>query len=91
MATHGGVERIRPLNYPDVAKPYEVNGTLALDVAIGRNGQLMEARLNRSSGNKRLYDAAIRIEKLAAPFDLLPTEIARHTGGLTYHSNRAFR
>ena len=91
MATHGGVERIRPLNYPDVAKPYEVNGTLVLDVAIGRNGQLMEARLIHSSGNKCLDDAAIRIEKLAAPFDLLPTEIARHTGGLTYHSNRAFR
>ena len=91
MATHGGVERIRPLNYPDVAKPYEVNGTLVLDVAIGRNGQLMEVRLVRSSGNKRLDDAAIRIEKLAAPFDLLPTEITRHTDVLAYHSDLAFR
>ena len=37
------VERIGTLNYPDVAKQYEVIGTLVLDVAIGRNGQLMEA------------------------------------------------
>ena len=53
------VERIGTLNYPDVAKQYAVNGTLVLDVAIGRNGQLMEARLIRSSGNKPLDDAAI--------------------------------
>ena len=62
------VERIGTLDYPDVAKQYEVNGALVLDVAIGRNGQLMEARLIRSSGNKRLDGTAIRIAILAAPF-----------------------
>ena len=87
--------RIGTLNYPDVAKQYEVNGTLVLDVAIGRNGQLMEARLIRSSGNKRLDDTAIRIAKLAVSFDPLPTEIARHTDLLhitwTWHFNRITR
>ena len=32
------VERIGTLNYPGVAKQYEINGALVLDVAIGRNG-----------------------------------------------------
>ena len=55
----------------------------------------MEAQLIRSSGNKRLDDAAIRIENLAAPFDPLPAEIAHHTDVLQFtrawHFNKSAR
>ena len=89
------MERIGPLNYSDVAKQYEVNATLVLDVAIGRNAQLMESRLVRSSGNKRLDDAAIRIAELSAPFDPLQAEITHHTDVLhitrTWHFDKNTR
>ena len=67
------------MNYPEVAKRLAANGTVVLDVAIGRNGSLQEIQLVKSSGNKLLDDAAIRIAKLAAPFDPLPEKILRHT------------
>ena len=73
------VERIGTLNYPDVAKRLNANETIVLDVAIRRDGSLQETRLVKSSGNKHLDDAAIRIAQLAAPFDPLPVEIARHS------------
>ena len=55
-----------------------------LDATIGRNGQLMEVRFTCSSDSKRLDDAAIRIENLAAPFDPLPAEIPHHTDVLQF-------
>ena len=73
------MEQIGTLNYPDVAKNLSVNGVVVLDIAIRQDGALETARLVKSSGNKLLDDAAIRIAKLAAPFDPLPPEITRHT------------
>ena len=73
------VERIGTLNYPDVAKQLGANGSVVLDLAIGRDGDLQETRLIKSSGDKRLDDAAIRIAQLAAPFDPLPVDILRDT------------
>ena len=70
-------------------------GSTGLWCSIGRNRQLMETRLIRSSCNKRLYDTAIQIAKLAVSFDPLPAEIVRHTDVLhltrSWHFNESVR
>ena len=69
------VERIGNLNYPDQAKRRQITGNLLLDVAINADGSVKEIAVRRSSGQKILDDAAIRIVELAAPFAPFPPEI----------------
>jgi protein TonB len=75
------VERIGNLNYPEAAKRDRLYGNLQLTVGIMANGNLESVEINRSSGQKILDAAAIRIVKLAgqngfAPF---PPDIKRDT------------
>ncbi len=75
------VERIGNLNYPEAAKRDRLYGNLQLTVGIMANGNLESVEINRSSGQKILDAAAIRIVKLAgqngfAPF---PPDIRRDT------------
>ncbi len=75
------VERIGNLNYPEAAKRDRLYGNLQLTVGIMANGNLESVEINRSSGQKILDAAAIRIVKLAgqngfAPF---PPDISRDT------------
>ncbi|MBI3545407.1 MAG: energy transducer TonB [Gammaproteobacteria bacterium] len=69
------VERIGNLNYPEEAKLRRLNGTLLLDVALNADGSINEISVRRSSGQKILDDAAIRIVELAAPFAPFPAEV----------------
>ena len=69
------VERIGNLNYPDQAKRRHITGNLLLDVALNADGSVNEIAVRRSSGQKILDDAAIRIVELAAPFAPFPPEI----------------
>ena len=69
------VERIGNLNYPDQAKRRHITGNLLLDVALNADGSVNEISVRRSSGQKILDDAAIRIVELAAPFAPFPPEI----------------
>jgi len=69
------VERIGNLNYPDVAKHRGLTGNLLLDVALNADGSVNEISVRRSSGQKILDDAAIRIVELSAPFAPFPPEI----------------
>jgi protein TonB len=62
------VERIGNLNYPDEAKRQRLAGSLMLQVDLNANGTVRDVVLLRSSGEKILDDAAIRIVRLAAPF-----------------------
>ena len=62
------VERIGNLNYPDEAARRGLSGNLLLEVAIKSDGTVEEIVLRRSSGERVLDEAAIRIVKLAAPF-----------------------
>ncbi|GMQ76832.1 MAG: energy transducer TonB [Gammaproteobacteria bacterium] len=70
------VERVGNLNYPDEARRANLSGNLLLDVALRPDGSVDEIILRRSSGEKALDDAAIRIVNLAAPFARFPRNIA---------------
>ena len=70
------VERVGNLNYPDEARRRNLSGNLLLDVALRADGSVDEIILRRSSGEKVLDDAAIRIVNLAAPFARFPESIA---------------
>ena len=69
------VERIGNLNYPDEAKRRGLTGNLLLDVALNADGSINQVSVRRSSGQKILDDAAVRIVELAAPFAPFPPEI----------------
>jgi protein TonB len=69
------VERIGNLNYPDEARRRHLSGHLLLDVALNPDGSVNEITLRRSSGERVLDDAAIRIVKLAAPYAKFPQAI----------------
>ena len=69
------VERIGNLNYPDEARRRHLSGNLLLDVALNPDGSINEISLRRSSGERVLDDAAVRIVKLAAPYAKFPDAI----------------
>jgi len=73
------VERIGNLNYPQEAKARKLYGSLQLTVAIKADGEVESVEVNRSSGHKVLDQAAVRIVRLAAPFDRFPENIRRDT------------
>ena len=70
------IERIGTLNFPNVAKRQKYSGTPVIAVMIDSRGRLAEASIRRSSGHRELDDAALRILKLAAPFDRFPAELS---------------
>lgn len=73
------VERVGNLNYPEEARQRGLTGSLILDVALNPDGSVEQITIRRSSGNKILDDAAIRIVKLAAPFAPFPDNIRTET------------
>ena len=73
------IERIGNLNYPAEAKARKIYGRLQLTVAIKADGEVEGVEVNRSSGHKILDQAAIRIVRLAAPFDPFPANIKADT------------
>lgn len=73
------VERVGNLNYPEEARKRGLTGSLILDVALKPNGSVDEITVRKSSGNKILDDAAIRIVNLAAPFAPFPDNIRAET------------
>lgn len=66
------IERIGNLNYPDDARRQELHGQLVLTVGLNRDGSVKSIDIIQPSGHKILDDAAIRIVRLAAPFNALP-------------------
>jgi periplasmic protein TonB len=73
------VERIGNLNYPAEARARRIYGSLLLTVAIKADGEVESVEVERSSGHKILDQAAVRIVRLAAPFDRFPDSIRRDT------------
>ena len=71
------VERTGNMNYPEVARKKHFNGSLSMDVGINPDGSIYSIRINRSSGDKALDDAAKRIVKMSAPFAPLPVELLK--------------
>lgn len=73
------IERVGTINFPDVARRQKLSGTPVIEVTIGADGQLVSSTLRRSSGHAELDDAAMRILKIAAPYDPFPRDLAaRH-------------
>ncbi|MBU0601264.1 MAG: TonB family protein [Gammaproteobacteria bacterium] len=70
------VERIGNLNYPTAARG-RLYGNLTLTVEIRANGEIERIDLNRSSGQRVLDDAAIRIVRMAGPYAPFPPDIRR--------------
>lgn len=69
------VETIGNLNYPDKAR--RTSGDVVLVVSIRSDGSLEETSILKSSGNKILDDAAVRIAKMAAPYAPFPDELSK--------------
>jgi protein TonB len=70
------VERIGTANYP-AQYLGGGRGRPTLEVVIGRDGALESIVVRRSSGDKALDQAALRILRLAAPFDPLPENVRK--------------
>jgi protein TonB len=71
------VERIGTANYPAELLGDPNAGRPTLEVVIGKDGQLVDIIVRRSSGDKALDQAALKILRLAAPFEPLPEVIRK--------------
>ena len=67
------------MNYPEEARQNKIYGKLQLTVSIRADGSVENIEVSRSSGQRILDAAAVRIVKLASPFDPLPDDIRRDT------------
>ena len=70
------IERVGTMNFPDVARRQKLSGTPVIEVTIGADGKLLQTLVRRSSGHAEIDEAAMRILKLAAPFDPFPGDLA---------------
>ena len=73
------IERVGELNYPQAARDRQIYGSMVVTVSIKADGSLEKVEVNRSSGQKILDEAAVRIVKLAAPFAAFPADITKDT------------
>ena len=72
------IERVGTMNFPSVARR-KISGTPVIEVTIGADGKLLQSLIRRSSGHAEIDEAAMRILKLAAPYDPFPGELsAKH-------------
>ena len=77
------VERIGNLNYPSQARQQRIFGKLQMTVSIRANGSLESVEITKSSGQRILDAAAVRIVKLAAPYAPFSAEIRKDTDVLS--------
>ncbi len=71
------LERIGNINFPKKALALSLSGTLILNATLDRMGRVVEIEVSVSSGSKVLDKAAIKIVKLAAPYEPLPKTIRK--------------
>jgi protein TonB len=67
------VERIGNANYP----PGDLHGNLRMLVVIRWDGKLKDIRILESSGQHALDEAALRIVRIASPFQDFPVEMRK--------------
>lgn len=70
------VERVGTINFPEVARRQRHSGTPVIEVTIGADGRLLQSIVRRSSGHAEIDEAAVRILKLAAPYDPFPSDLS---------------
>jgi protein TonB len=71
------IERVGTVNFPDVARRRKLSGQPVIEVTIGADGKLLDTVLRRSSGHVEIDEAAMRILKLASPYDSFPAGLAK--------------
>ena len=69
------VEDVGNDNYPEEARNKKIFGAIRLAVALQRDGDVVGVEILQSSGQRVLDQAAIRIVRLAAPFEPIPATI----------------
>ncbi|BFM50247.1 energy transducer TonB [Marinomonas sp. THO17] len=76
------IERIGNIHYPAEAKRDHLYGELRLAVVILPNGYVDDIEILHSSGIRVLDDAAMRIVRLAEPFQTFPSELKKEVDKL---------
>ncbi len=71
------IVRVGNLNFPQEALRDEIFGQLRLSVQLRSDGSVAKVAILESSGHAILDDAALRIVRLAAPFEPFPPEIEK--------------
>ncbi|NLQ17271.1 energy transducer TonB [Marinomonas sp. M1K-6] len=71
------IERIGNIHYPEEAKRNQLYGELRLAVILLPNGYVDDIEVLQSSGIRVLDDAAMRIVRLAEPFQVFPSELKK--------------
>jgi protein TonB len=84
------IERIGNMNYPQQARDQKIYGKLTLTVSIRSDGSVENIEINRSSGQRILDAAAMRIVKLAAPYPVFPPDLRKETDILSITRTWAF-
>jgi protein TonB len=90
------VERVGTLNFPDAARRLSSEGGPVLEVALRSDGSVANIRIVQTSGDGSLDAAAVRILRLASPFDPFPRElrdryrILRFAYEWRFHEGRMF-
>jgi protein TonB len=73
------VEGIGNRNYPEAARAQKLYGSLLLTVGIRADGSIETVVVDRTSGQKILDLAAIRIVEMGGPYAAFPPSISRDT------------
>ncbi|MFM1885866.1 MAG: hypothetical protein RL026_1023 [Pseudomonadota bacterium] len=72
------VERVGTLHFPRVARGSGQVSSPVIEVSIDRTGRLAAARIRRSSGDRRIDQAALDILRLATPFEPFPANLSQY-------------
>ena len=83
------IERVGTLNYPEAARG-RLYGSLLLYLEIKSDGEVARAEIQRSSGNRILDEAALRIVRLAGPFPAFPPDLRQKVDILAFARTLAF-
>ena len=70
------IERVGTMNFPNVARREKLSGTPVIEVTIGSDGKLLQTLVRRTSGHVEIDEAAMRILKLAAPYEPFSSELS---------------
>lgn len=76
------IERIGNIHYPEEAKRNHLYGELRLAVILLPNGYVDDIEILQPSGDRILDDAAMRIVRLAEPFQAFPSELKKEVDKL---------
>ncbi|BCL76934.1 energy transducer TonB [Jeongeupia sp. HS-3] len=74
------IERIGTSTYPTDSAGNKLYGSLQLSVEVNVDGSIRKASIQRSSGNRQLDNAALKILQRAAPFAPLPKDLVDPLG-----------